>query len=223
MRILLAEDNVDLAKWVAKLLSQSNYVVDTVHRGDDADEALRQHSYDVAILDLALPGLEGIEVLKRLRARKKDTPVIILTANDAVSARVAGLDAGADDYLVKPFDAKELEARIRVQLRRVRQLIEPELAFGALRLKTDSREILLGGNLLDVPPRERAVLELLIRRGGRPISKNELAARVFGLDDETNASAIEIYVHRLRKKLEGQDVLIHTVRGLGYVLRLQHG
>lgn len=222
MRLLLAEDNADLADWIARLLRQSRYDVDLVHRGDEADEALRQHSYALAILDLAMPGLDGFEVLKRLRARGADTPVIILTANDAVSARVRGLDIGADDYLIKPFDAGELEARIRVQLRRKRQLAEPLLNCGALRFDTVSREFALAGQALPLTPREHAVLETLIRRAGRNVSKQDLAASVFGFEDEANPNAVEIHVHRLRKKLEGHDVTVTTLRGLGYVLRQGH-
>src|SRR5215471_19352198 len=120
MRILLAEDNRELSTWIARLLRRDNYVIDCVHRGDDADAALASQTYDLVVLDLGLPHLDGIEVLRRLRARSKTTPVIILTANDAVSSRVRGLDSGADDYLIKPFDADEFEARIRAQLRRGR-------------------------------------------------------------------------------------------------------
>ena len=224
MRLLIAEDNVELATWIARLLRQSNYVIDCVHRGDDADEALRQHDYALLILDLALPGMDGIEVVTRLRQREKNTPVLILTANDAVSARVKGLDAGADDYLIKPFDAEELEARIRVQLRRSRELVEPVISVGALSFHTKSRAFTLASKSLPLTPRERSVLEVLIKRAARNVTKEDLAASIFGLDDEASSSAVEIYVHRLRKKLEGQDVAIQTVRGLGYVLRhLDHG
>lgn len=222
MRLLLAEDNADLADWIARLLRQSRYDVDCVHRGDEADEALRQHDYALAILDLSMPGLDGFEVLKRLRSRGSDMPVIILTANDAVSARVRGLDIGADDYLIKPFDAGELEARIRVQLRRKREISEPLLKCGALQFNTVSREFALAGKALSLTPREHAVLETLMRRAGRNVSKQDLAASVFGFEDETNPNAVEIHVHRLRKKLEGHDVTVSTLRGLGYVLRQSH-
>ena len=224
MRLLIAEDNVELATWIARLLRQSNYVVDCVHRGDDADEALRQHDYALLILDLALPGIDGIEVVTRLRQRAKNTPVLILTANDAVSARVKGLDAGADDYLIKPFDAEELEARIRAQLRRSRELVEPVISVGALSFHTQSRAFTLAGKSILLTPRERSVLEILIKRAARNVTKEDLTASIFGLDDEASSSAVEIYVHRLRKKLEGQNVAIQTVRGLGYVLRhIDHG
>ena len=222
MRLLLAEDNKDLADWIARLLRQSRYAVDIVHRGDEADEALRLSEYALAILDLAMPGLDGFEVLKRLRLRGSDMPVIILTANDALSARVRGLDTGADDYLVKPFDAGELEARIRVQLRRKRQLEEPLINFGTLQFNTVSREFSLAGAALALTPREHTILETLIRRAGRNVSKQDLATAAFGIDDETNPNAVEIYVHRLRKKMEGQDVTLSTLRGLGYILRLGH-
>lgn len=222
MRLLLAEDNKDLADWIARLLRQSRYSVDIVHRGDEADEALRQNDYALVILDLAMPGLDGIEVLKRLRARGCDMPAIILTANDAVSARVRGLDNGADDYLIKPFDAGELEARIRVQLRRKREIEEPILKFGSLTFNTVTREFNLAGLSLGLTPREHTVLETLMRRAGRNVSKQDLAAAVFGMDEKSNPNAVEIYVHRLRKKIEGQDVTLSTLRGLGYILRHAH-
>lgn len=222
MRLLLAEDNTDLADWIARLLRQSRYDVDIVHRGDEADEALRQGDFALAILDLSMPGLDGFEVLKRLRGRGSDMPVIILTANDAISARVRGLDIGADDYLVKPFDGGELEARIRVQLRRKRKLEEPVIKMSTLQFNTVTREFILAGAALALTPREHAILETLIRRAGRNVSKQDLATSVFGLDDEANPNAIEIHVHRLRKKLEGHDVTVSTLRGLGYILRQGH-
>ena len=222
MRLLLAEDNMDLADCIARLLRQSRYDVDIVHRGDEADEALRQGDFALAILDLAMPGLDGFEVLKRLRARGSDMPVIILTANDAISARVRGLDIGADDYLVKPFDGGELEARIRVQLRRKRRLEEPLIKFGTLQFNTVTREFNLAREPLALTPREHAILETLIRRAGRNVSKQDLATSAFGFDDVANPNALEIHVHRLRKKMEGQEVTISTLRGLGYILRHGH-
>ncbi|GLS17133.1 DNA-binding response regulator [Labrys miyagiensis] len=219
MRILLAEDNRDLSEWVSRLLRQSNYVVDCVHRGDEADTALQSQDYALLILDLGLPDLDGIEVLRRLRARGDATPVLILTANDAVSSRVRGLDSGADDYLVKPFEVEELEARIRAQLRRGRGRIEQILAYGALAFDSQSRSFALNGENLAFTPREHAVLETLILNAGRPVPKERLVENVFGFDDEAGPSAVEVYVHRVRKKLEGSDVGIITLRGLGYMLR----
>lgn len=219
MRILLAEDNRDLSEWVSRLLRQSNYVVDCVHRGDEADTALQSQDYALVILDLGLPDLDGIEVLRRLRARGDHTPVLILTANDAISSRVRGLDSGADDYLVKPFEVEELEARIRAQLRRGRGRIEQVVAYGALTFDSQSRSFALNGENLAITPREHAVLETLILHAGRPVPKERLVENVFGFDDDAGPSAVEVYVHRVRKKLEGSDVGIITLRGLGYMLR----
>ena len=219
MRILLAEDDRELATWVARLLRRDNYVIDCVSRGDEADAALATEDYALVVLDLGLPHLDGVEVLRRLRARGSTVPVIVLTANDAVSSRVRGLDSGADDYLVKPFAVEELEARIRAQLRRQRRSFEPTIGYGPLRLDTETGAFSIDGNPLLLTKRERGVLEALIMRAGRPIAKDALTENVFGLDDDANPNAIEIYVHRLRRKLEGTGISIATLRGLGYVLR----
>jgi len=220
MRILLAEDNRELSEWIARLLRKDNYVIDCVHRGDDADAALATEDYSLVILDLGLPHLTGIEVLQRLRRRGKTTPVIILTANDAVSSRVQGLDSGADDYLVKPFNVEELEARIRAQLRRGRSNFDPLVRFGPLNYDTQSRSFSIGEAPLHLTAREHAVLETLLLRAGRPVPKDALTGNVFGFDDEANPNAVEICVHRVRRKLEGSGIAIATLRGLGYVLRL---
>jgi two-component system response regulator TctD len=219
MRILLAEDDRELATWVARLLRRDNYVIDCVYRGDEADAALATEDYALLVLDLGLPHLDGVEVLRRLRARGSTVPVIILTANDAVSSRVRGLDSGADDYIVKPFAVEELEARIRAQLRRRRQSFEPTISYGPLTFDTKTGAFSIDDSPLSLTRRERGVLEALFMRAGRPIAKNILTENVFGLDDDANPNAIEIYVHRLRRKLEGTGVSIATMRGLGYVLR----
>src|SRR6266403_2028897 len=177
MRILLVEDSRQLSDWLAKTLRRENYVIDCVYDGEDADHALQTQEYALVILDLSLPKVGGIDILRRLRARGDAVAVLILTANDTVAGRVSGLNTGADDYLAKPFDLSELEARIRAQLRRV----------------------------------------------GKPVGKTALAETVFGFEDEANPNAIEIYVHRVRKKLDGSDVAITTLRGLGYVLRRKNG
>ena len=219
MRILLIEDNRELADWLGRLLRKSRYVVDCVHDGVEADAALSTQTYDLVLLDLALPEMSGIDVLRRFRGRKGTTPVIILTANDAISSRIAGLDGGADDYLVKPFDPLELEARIRAQLRRNQAGMALQVGFGRLELDTKSRQFLIGGTTLALTGREHAVLETLILAAGRVVSKNALTETVFGLNDDANPNVIEIYVHRVRKKLEGSGVGIGTLRGLGYALR----
>jgi two-component system response regulator TctD len=164
-----------------------------------------------------------MEVLRRLRARGATVPVLILTANASVAGRVAGLDSGADDYLAKPFDLSELEARIRAQLRRAGNQKNPLVELGSLSFDSNSRQFALRGDALTLTPRERAVLEMLLQRAGKPVAKSVLAQSVFGFEDEANPNAIEIYVHRVRKKLEGSDVGIATLRGLGYVLRKQNG
>ena len=219
MRILLAEDNPELSSWLARLLRRDNYVIDCVRDGEAADEALALHDYALVILDLSLPRMTGLEVLKNLRARKNATPVLILTASDSVASRVAGLDAGADDYLAKPFDINELEARIRALLRRGQPAKSLLIEFGPLAFDSNARAFTLNGTALALTPREHAVLETLLRAAGRTTQKSKLAEDVFGFDDEANPNAVEVYVHRVRKKLEGGGVGIATLRGLGYVLR----
>ncbi|ABS66781.1 response regulator [Xanthobacter versatilis] len=219
MRLLLVEDNLELAGWLAKILRQDNYVVDVFHDGEEADHALAVAAYDLVILDLTLPKINGMQLLRRIRSRKDTVPVIILTANASLDGRVAGLDEGADDYLAKPFDIAELEARIRVQLRRSARRPDPVISCGALAFDTNTRLFALSGTPLALTPREHAVLEMLLMKSGQTVSKAQLSQSIFGLDDLADPSAIEIYVHRVRKKLEGSDVRIVTLRGLGYLLQ----
>jgi two-component system response regulator TctD len=219
MRILLVEDNKTLAEWLVRTLRQGQYAVDWVANGADADAVLRTERYDLVILDLALPKLDGKEVLRRLRTRGDTTPVLVLTADNRLQSRVAELDSGADDYVAKPFEVEELEARIRVLLRRSSQVASPVVACGALSLDTHTREFTLAGQPLQLTPRERAVLELLMLKAGTTVSKAALAQSLGSIDQDVSADAIEIYVHRLRKKLEDSDVVIVTLRGLGYLLR----
>ena len=219
MRLLLIEDNRELARWLAEILRGSRYAVDVAFDGAEADDILRVADFDLVILDLSLPKLDGLVVLKRLRARRKTTPVIVLTANASLKGRIAGLDEGADDYLVKPFEVSELEARIRAQLRRSSGHPSSVLACGDLVLDTNDRTFALKREPLALTPREAGVLESLFRRRGHILSKAALADMIFGFNESTDTSAIEIYVHRLRKKLEGSTVEIATLRGLGYMLR----
>lgn len=218
MRILLVEDNRELADWLGKLLRRDHFAVDWVADGEDADHALAVNDYALVILDLSLPKLNGIEVLRRLRRRGGTCPVIILTANDSLDGRVAGLDEGADDYLAKPFEVAELEARIRVQLRRANNRAAPEVTCGGLTLDTRSRAFRLNGEAMALTPREYAVLEFLTLKAGETVGKAQIFDAVFGFDEDAQPSAIEIYVHRLRKKLEGGGVQIRTQRGQGYAL-----
>ncbi len=219
MRLLLVEDNRDVARWLAEILRGSRYTVDVAHDGAEAEDFLRVADYALMILDLALPRVDGLAVLRRLRGRRNVMPVIVLTADGSLKARISGLDEGADDYLTKPFEVTELEARIRAQLRRSSGQAATVLRCGELAFDTVTRAFTLGNAALALTPREAAVLEQLIRRTGRTFSKTALAETIFGFDDDADPSAIEIYVHRLRKKLDGSSVGIATLRGLGYMLR----
>ena len=220
MRLLIVEDNTTLAEWLAKLLRGGNYVVDCVHDGETALFGIDLENYDLLIVDLALPGLSGIHVIRQIRARGLSTPVLILTAKDALQSRVEGLDAGADDYLTKPFEVEELDARLRALLRRSKTTVKSELCFGPLTLDQNTRLFALGGADLHLSPREHALLEALLRKAGTTVSKEMLLESSYGFNDEVNLSAIEVHIHRLRKKLEHSGVSIATLRGLGYLLRL---
>jgi two-component system, OmpR family, response regulator TctD len=219
MRLLLVEDNLELADWLARILRRGNFVVDVLHDGEAADHALLLETYDLVILDLTLPSMSGMELLRRLRSRGETVPVIILTANASVDGRVTGLDLGADDYLAKPFDISELEARIRVQLRRSARRPTPVISCGTLAFDTNTRLFQIGAVPMALTPREHAVLEALLLKAGKTISKSQLSQSIFGLDDLADPSTVEIYVHRVRRKLEGSDVRIVTLRGLGYLLQ----
>lgn len=217
MRILLAEDDRIIADGLLRALRKSNYAVDHVNNGADADTALASQQYDLLILDLGLPRLPGLEVLARLRARKNALPVLILTAQDGLEDRVRGLDAGADDYLSKPFALPELEARVRALTRRGTAL--PSLIeFGSLSFDQVERVARHDGTLLDLSARELAVLEILLLKVGRLVSKGQLVDHLCSWGEEVSTNAIEVYIHRLRKKLEPSEVRINTMRGLGYSL-----
>ncbi|GFZ68363.1 DNA-binding response regulator [Pseudomonas amygdali pv. eriobotryae] len=218
MRVLLVEDHLQLAESVAQALKSAGLTVDVLHDGVAADLALSSEEYAVAILDVGLPRMDGFEVLARLRSRSKNLPVLMLTARSDVKDRVHGLNLGADDYLAKPFELSELEARVKALLRRSVLGGERQQRCGVLAYDLDTRRFTLGEELLALTSREQAVLEALIARPGRVMSKEQLAAQVFGLDEEASPDAIEIYVHRLRKKLDGHSVAIVTFRGLGYLL-----
>jgi two-component system response regulator TctD len=222
MKILLVEDNRALSTWLARTLEADGYTVERAFEGPEADDLLRTETYDLVILDLALPGLDGREVLRRLRGRRNAVPVLILTAYGGTQERVEGLDTGADDYMAKPFEVHELEARLRALLRRANQQKNPILACGELRYDTNARTFTRAGEPLVLTPREHAVLELLMMKAGKTVSKKALADSVFSLDEAVSPDAIEIYVHRLRRKLEGGDAAIVTLRGLGYLLKPRH-
>ena len=223
MRLLLIEDNKKLSEWLSRLLGQRNYTVDQVHDGVSAEAALLTHKYDLVILDLDLPEIGGLELLKRLRQRGDRTAVLILTASNRVSDRVAGLDSGADDYLAKPFDINELEARIRARLRRSHDRAAPAVKVGMLAFDTNNGSFTVDNHELQLSRRERSVLELLILHAGTVVSKDRLAETIFGFNEDASPSSIEIYVHRIRKKIVDADIEIATLRGIGYVLRQTHG
>jgi two-component system OmpR family response regulator len=217
MRILLVEDDLVLADALSRALVQSAHAVDVVSTGEEADHALAAGSYDLAILDIGLPGLSGLDVLKRLRGRKSTMPVLMLTAFDTLADRVRGLDLGADDYLAKPFDLPELEARVRALLRRSTRST-PYLEHGLLRFDTVGRRVFHDKRALDLSPRELALLELLLMRAGRVVSKGQMVNHLYGWGDEVGDNAIEVNVYRLRKKLEPLGCEIRTVRGMGYLI-----
>jgi two-component system OmpR family response regulator len=218
MRILIVEDDPVLADGLTRSLRATDYAVDCVGDGGEADHVLAAQNYDLVILDLGLPKLDGFEVLRRLRRRSSRVPVLVLTARDALDDRVRGLDLGADDYLTKPFDLPELEARLRALIRRGQSGGGSLITHGALTLDTAGRRATLGGEPLELSARELGVLEVLMLRSGRVVNKEQLAEQLYGWDEEVGANAIEVYVHRLRKKLEPVGVTIRTIRGLGYLL-----
>lgn len=220
MRLLLVEDNTELAGLIARGLAASGYQLDVVEGVEDARIALSGAGYPAMILDLGLPDGDGMILLRELRAKHAPLPVLILTARSAVEDRVAGLKNGADDYLVKPFAMEELAARIQALLRRPGQLLGRSLSLANLTYDTESREVFVGGQPRLLSARELSVLEILLRRQGRVVSKKAIEDHMFGLTGEIASNAIEVYVSRLRKQLEtfAAMVEVRTIRGVGYLL-----
>jgi DNA-binding response OmpR family regulator len=216
VRILVAEDDGLLGDAITEHLRHGGHAVDWVRDGIAADAALRSQSFQLVVLDLGLPRMSGRDVLAHLRARAASTPVLIITAADAIADRVAGLDAGADDYLVKPFELAELEARVRALIRRSHGHDRNVLVHGPLAFDSVARAATVAGDVLDLIARELAMLELLLLRSGRVISKEQFVEHLCGFDDNVTANAIEVYVHRLRRKLDPVGIHVQTVRGLGY-------
>ena len=221
MRLLIVEDDALLADGLSRSLSHMGFAVDVAADGASADHMLLNQSYDLVILDLGLPQLDGFEVLRKLRRRSGaagTAPVLILTARDELEDRVKGLDLGADDYMTKPFDLPELEARVRALVRRGKFGASPQLVHGRLRFDTIGRRVLIDDRPLDLSARELSVLETLLLNVGRVVSKEHLAEQLSGWGEEPGTNAIEVYIHRLRKKLEPAEVTVRTIRGLGYLL-----
>jgi two-component system response regulator QseB len=216
MRLLLVEDDTMIGEVVLDLLRAEGYAVDWVRDGDMADTALQTQGYDLVLLDLGLPRRDGMAVLRAMRLRKQDTPVLIATARDAKDQRIAGLDAGADDYVLKPYDLDELLARIRALLRRAGGRPEPVFEHGGVSINPLTREVLRDGAPVSLSGREWAVLEALIARPGIVLSRAQLEEKLYSWKDEVSSNAVEVYIHGLRKKLGSE--LIHNVRGLGYMV-----
>ena len=219
MRIAIVEDNDSIAKGIAYRLEDRGHAVDILSDGEAADAFLRDDGNELIILDLTLPGMGGIDILKGMRQRGDGRPVLILTAMSDLPSRVAGLDAGADDYLVKPFEMEELEARVRALSRRGGRALEESLSVGRISFMPDTREAQADGQPLDMPRRELALLEALIRAQGRTVSKSDLLDHLYGTGASVEESAVEVHVSRLRKKLSAFGVDIRTRRGIGYLLQ----
>lgn len=218
MRLLLVEDDVMVASGIKLGLTDAGYTVDWVGSAERAEQALEKDSFDLAIVDIGLPGANGLELTQRLRARGIAMPVLILTARDALHDRVQGLDLGADDYMLKPFELPELLARLRALLRRSQAATSAVLAFGPLEMDTAHRRVQLAGAALELGPREWTVLEYLLLQAPKPVAKDKLLAALTGWDKEITPNAIEVYVSRLRAKLEPAGVLLRSIRGFGYRL-----
>lgn len=218
MRILLVEDDRPLAEALSALLRASEHVVDVVHDGPGAEAAAAAERFDLVVLDLNLPGMDGLSVLRRMRARQDGAAVMILTARGAPEERVRGLDLGADDYMAKPFDVPEFEARVRSLLRRQAGLRSATVSLGPVTLDLTSRRFTADGQVIDLPPRERALLELLFTRAGKVVAKEAIVTSLSTWDDSLSDNAVEQYVSRLRRRLQPYGIVLRTARGLGYYI-----
>jgi DNA-binding response OmpR family regulator len=221
MKILLVEDDQTLGEAVMLAIRQAGFAVDWAQDGVRAESALAAFAYDAMLLDLGLPRREGLDVLRTLRKRGARLPVMILTARDTVEDRVRGLDAGADDYLLKPFALNELLARLRALLRRVHGAADPQIHIGRLSFDSVTRQASVDETPLALSARELEVLEILLNHAGRVTAKEAIADRLTGWDEGVGENAVEVYIHRLRRKLEGSGVAIRTLRGLGYLMEAE--
>ena len=218
MRILIVEDDRSLARGMEASMAGGGFAMDPVSTGEEAIEVLSTEHYNLVILDLGLPDMDGLEVLRRVRRREIQTPILILTARDAVSDRIEGLDLGADDYLSKPFHPRELESRVRALIRRSLGTADPVLRVGQLSFDRSTRTVQLNRSVLELRRRELAVLETLMGRPGKVVTRDRLMAEIFNFDDSVAPNALDVYVGRLRRKLTPAGPIIRTVRGLGYML-----
>jgi two-component system OmpR family response regulator len=220
MRVLVIEDDTTLGHALQEFLADQGYAVDWLTEGDKVLGAVAAQSYDLLLLDLNLPGCSGLDVLKQLREEGIQVPVLIVTARDGLDDRVAGLDAGADDYVTKPFDLPELAARVRVFGRRRSGQAQPLIEAGTLSFDTVGREVRANGQRLALSVRELSVLEMLMARAERVVTKRQIVNSLSAWDADFSENAVEVYVYRLRKRLEGSGTSIQTVRGFGYMLTI---
>lgn len=223
MRLLVVEDELRIVDILKDVLESAGFTVDAVNTATGARNALSDIPYDAAILDLGLPDGDGLEVLNSARAQGLQIPILVLTARDAIDDRVFGLDAGADDYLVKPFAIQELVSRIKALLRRPGGALGAVLEAGNLAFDTIGREVTISGNPVQLSRRELSILEILLRRFGRVVPKDVLEEKLYAFDQEPESNAVSVHVHHLRRKLKTQaaSVEVHTVRGIGYLLNEQ--
>jgi two-component system OmpR family response regulator len=220
MRLLVVEDDFALSEVLVHSLRQVGYTVESIDDGMAADALLRHERFDLIILDLGLPKLDGLDVLRRLRAEGSTTPVLILSARNGDDERVRGLDSGADDYLVKPFSITELEARVRALLRRSHNAVSPQRRHARLSFDTVSRTVAIDDVAIDLSAREVSLLEALFAHFGRTVSKQRLLEQIYGCEGDVGLNTIEVYIHRLRKKVVGSGVSLRTVHGHGYALEM---
>lgn len=223
MRLLLIEDDEAMSRALRLALERRGFEVDVTDNGHDALQRLRYTPPDLALLDLTIPGIDGLAVLQKSQAHGVTTPIMVLTARSAVGDRIQGLNAGADDYLAKPFDLDELEARIRALLRRTQDEAEARLQCGRLSLERESGTFYLGDEILELTPREQALLKALIAKPGHAVPKERLFRLVFPMESTVQFEAIEVVAYRLRRKLANSGVALVTLRGLGYLLRAESG
>jgi len=219
MRILIVEDNARIASFLRKGLSEEGYAVETAADGDQAFAVAAESEFDAAIVDVMLPGRSGIDLVRALRGAGREMPILLLTARDRTENKIEGLDAGADDYLTKPFDFTELTARLRALLRRSGGVAPPILRAGEVELDPATREVRRGGEPISLTPKEYALLEYLLRNANRPLSRAMLMEHVWGIRFDPGTNVVDVFINSLRNKLDPGRELIHTVRGVGYIIR----